>query len=242
MRRKSSKGNLEHERYILFSRAKEPLMMKTPTKTRQDMTVLFQGDSITDAGRNYLDDEVLGVGYVMMTAAWFSALHPERRARFINRGVSGNKIRDMKERWKKDCLELKPDVVSILIGVNDVLGRYFSNDPTSVESFEADYRRTLELTRSVFNARIVLMEPFIIQVGKEQVRLREDLDPKIEVVNRLSDEFKTLLVPLDRVFCEAAEKREPAFWSADGVHPTLAGHALIAQSWLRVMTDVLLQG
>lgn len=215
--------------------------MKTPTEIRPNVTVLFQGDSITDAGRSYWDDEVLGTGYVMMAATWFIAIHPERDVRFLNRGISGNKIRDLKERWKKDCLELRPNVVSILIGVNDVLSRYFSNDPTSVESFETNYRRILEQTKRVLNARIILLEPFILQVGKEQLRLREDLDPKIEVVKRLSKEFQTLLVPLDKVFSEAAERREPVFWSTDGVHPTLAGHALIAQSWLKVVTDVLLQ-
>ena len=83
-------------------------------------TILFQGDSITDSGRKSNHNESLGDGYVMMTVAWLSALHPEYHAKFYNRGVGGDRIRDLRHRWKKDCLDLRPNLVSILIGVNDV--------------------------------------------------------------------------------------------------------------------------
>jgi lysophospholipase L1-like esterase len=100
--------------------------------------ILFQGDSITDSDRNYKNFDSLGTGYVMMASMWFSAKYPERKVTFLNRGVSGNRVRDLKNRWQKDCLNLKPNVVSILIGVNDTLGRYFWNSPTSMEEFEND--------------------------------------------------------------------------------------------------------
>jgi len=199
------------------------------------MTTLFQGDSITDAGRSRKNDEILGTGYAMIVAAWFSAKHPEKKARFLNRGVSGNGIRELKKRWQKDCLDLKPDTVSILIGINDALGRYLWNRPTPAENFEADYVSILEQTKSVLGAKIILSEPFILPVAKEHSKLRKDLNPKIEVVRKLSREFKTLLVPLNSIFALAIEKAEPSFWSEDGIHPTLAGHALIAQSWLKCM-------
>jgi lysophospholipase L1-like esterase len=206
--------------------------------------VLFQGDSVTDAGRNQKNYESLGSGYVMMTAAWFLARHAERKVRFLNRGVSGNGIEDLKNRWQKDCLKLRPNVVSVLIGINDTLGRYFWNSPTSIEDFEENYRQILEQTRDPLRANsvraIVLIEPFIVGIAKQQLNMREDLNPKIEVVRKLSKEFMTRLVPLDGIFKEAIKKREPSFWSQDGIHPTLAGHALIAQSWLEVMTSDLM--
>lgn len=207
--------------------------MKIPSNT----TALFQGDSITDAGRDRKNSEDLGAGYAMIAAAWFSAIYPEKNVRFLNRGVSGNRIRELKDRWKKDCLDLGPSVVSILVGANDTLDRYLWNSPTSTERFEKDYTSILEQTWNVLNAQIVLLEPFLLHVTKDQLRLRENINQKIESVRKLSRKFKTLLVPLDKIFAEATEKREPSFWSLDGIHPTLAGHALIAQSWLKCVTN-----
>ena len=197
--------------------------------------VLFQGDSITDALRSREDDENLGFGYAMMAAAWFSALHPEKRVRFINRGISGNRAKDLVARWKEDCLDLKPDVVSILIGANDVWRRYDSSDPTSAQDFEKSYREILTRTKNDLSARIIMLEPFVLPVPEDRVRWREDLDPKIAVVRTLAREFEAVYVPLDGIFAQASAVREPAFWAADGVHPTPAGHALIAQAWLRAV-------
>jgi acyl-CoA thioesterase-1 len=199
-----------------------------------NVTVLFQGDSITDADRAY--GRELGTGYAMMVASWFSAEYTEKRVRFLNRGVNWNRIRDLKKRWRKDCLNLEPDIVSILIGINDTLGGYFWKKPTSTRSFEEDYRAILGQTRDTLGAKIILLSPFMLYVTKQQLKLKEDLNQKIAVVRELSKEFETLLVPLDRIFEEAIRKREPTFWSADGIHPTVIGHALIAQSWLKSTT------
>jgi lysophospholipase L1-like esterase len=206
--------------------------METPSK----VTLLFQGDSITDSGRNYYKKEDLGNGYVAMVALWLSAMHPEMEIRALNCGISGNKIRDLNNRWQKDTLNLKPDVVSILIGINDTLGRYFWSSSTSISDFRNDYRQILQRTFDSLKCKIILMEPFSIVITKDQVKIREDLNPKIEVVRELSKEFETLLVPLDKIFSEAAKKREPQFWSQDGFHPTPVGHTLIAQSWLKACT------
>ena len=200
----------------------------------RSVTVLFQGDSITDSDRAY--GRELGTGYVMMVASWFSAEYAEKRVHFLNRGVNWNRIRDLKKRWWKDCLNLEPDIVSILIGVNDTLGGHFWKKPTPAKSFEEDYRTILEQTHDTLGAKIVLLSPFMLYVYKQQSKLKEDLNQKIEVIRKLSKEFKTLLVPLDRIFEEATRKREPTFWSADGIHPTEIGHALIAQSWLKSVT------
>ena len=198
-------------------------------------TILFQGDSITDADRNRWKKLDLGNGYVMMVAERFFAQHPEVNVRFLNRGISGNRIRDLRARWQKDCLNLKPDVVSILIGVNDTLGTFFWGEPTSNERFEEDYLSILNLTRKNLDAQIVLLEPFLLPLSKEQMVLRCDIDARIKVVRKLAEEFETVLVQLDSVFAEAAKAKAPEFWSNDGVHPTPAGHALIAESWLSNM-------
>ena len=198
-------------------------------------TMLFQGDSVTQAGRTRWKNHGLGNGYVMMVAERFFAKHPEDSVRFVNRGISGNRIRDLRKRWQKDCLNLKPDVVSILIGVNDTLGEFFWGELTSIESFEEDYLSILNLTRKNLDAQIVLLEPFLLPLSKEQTILRHDIDARIKVVRKLAKEFETGLVQLDSVFAEAAKVKGPEFWSKDGIHPTPAGHALIAESWLSDM-------
>ncbi len=194
--------------------------------------VLFQGDSITDAGRSREDDTQIGYGYAMMTAAWFSALHPDKKVKFLNRGNSGNRAVDLAGRWEQDCLALKPTVVSILIGINDTWRRYDSNDPTTAEAFEKSYRDILRRTREKLDARILLLEPFVLPVPEDRKGWRVDLDPKIDVVRRLAREFGATLVPLDGLFAQASTHQDAAFWTADGVHPTMAGHALITRHWL----------
>jgi GDSL-like Lipase/Acylhydrolase. len=202
---------------------------------KQGELVLFQGDSVTDVGRNRDDGNDLGFGYPMFVASWFSAMYPDVNVRFINRGVSGNRVRDLKARWRQDCLDLKPDWVSILIGINDCWRRYDSNDPTSVEAFEADYRYILDQVKEELDAKIIILEPFVLPTPEDRVQWREDLDPKIQAVRKLAREYGALLIPLDGIMAQACTRREPAFWAADGVHPTPAGHALIAQAWLKTV-------
>lgn len=197
-----------------------------------DATILFQGDSITDAHRNRWRRRDLGTGYVMMVAEHVLAKQREANVKFLNRGISGNRIRDLRKRWRKDCLNLKPDIVSILIGINDILGTFFWDEPTSIEDFEEDYAVILDLTRKNLNTQIVLLEPFLLPLSKEQIVIRHDVDARIRVVRKMAEEFETGLVRLDFVFSEAAKVKSPEFLVTDGVHPTLAGHALIAESWL----------
>jgi len=197
--------------------------------------VLFQGDSITDAGWNRNDPASLGTGYAMMAASWFSAMYPSKKVTFINRGISGNRVKDLVARWKTDCLDLRPSWVSIMIGINDTWRRYDSHDPTSIEDYEANYRRILDMARQNLKCKFILIEPFVLPFPEDRKQWREDLDPRIHVVRSLAREFNAILVPMDGIFAAAAAIREPAFWSPDGVHPTQAGHALMAQSWLRAV-------
>lgn len=193
--------------------------------------VLFLGDSITDAGRDRSADD-LGTGYAALVAAWFTATHPGHGVSFTNRGVSGFRVRDLLARWEEDCLAQQPTVVSVMIGVNDTWRRYDKDDPTSTEDFERDYRAVLVRTADRLDVRLLMIEPFLLPVKDEQESWREDLDPKIGAVRRLAAEFGATLVPADGCFAAAAATRPAASWAGDGVHPTLAGHALLARQWL----------
>ena len=147
-------------------------------------------------------------------------------------------MKDLRARWEEDCLALKPSWVSIMIGVNDVWRRYDANDATSVWDFEAAYRDILVKVKQKLRARLIIMEPFLLHADERQRQWREDLDPKIEVARRLAEEFDAVLVPLDGVFSAACGPRPPGYWAGDGVHPSLPGHALIAQRWLKAVGAV----
>jgi lysophospholipase L1-like esterase len=205
---------------------------------KENDLVLFQGDSVTDAGRNREDGNNLGMGYPNTIACWFSAMYPQMNVKFLNRGVGGDRVCDLQNRWKADCIDLKPSVVSIMIGINNTWRRYDSaNDPTSAEKFETGYRDLLTQIRKKLDARIILCEPFLLHVQAQQPQWREDLNPKIDVVRKLAIEFNALLLPLDGIFAQAATRKTPTFWTDDGVHPTPTGHALIAQNWLKAINE-----
>jgi len=205
------------------------------TLIENNAVVLFQGDSITDAGRIRQNPYDLGTGYPLIVASWFSALYPEKNVRFINRGISGNRVKDLKARWKEDCLDIRPSWVSILIGINDCWRRFDSNDPTSADSFERDYRDILTQIRENLDANIILCEPFVLPTPEDRLGWRVDLDPKIAVVRKLAREFNTYYIPFDGLFAQASSRKDPGFWAADGVHPTPAGHGLMAKAWLETV-------
>lgn len=195
-------------------------------------TILFIGDSITDCGRFADAERGLGSGYPLVVSEYLKAFFPHCGFKVLNRGISGNRVRDLEARWQPDCLDLKPDVISILIGINDVWRRYDSADPTSVEDFEAGYRRILKSAHENTDTQIVIMEPFVLPFPADRQTWREDLDLKIAAVRRLAREFADAFVPLDGLFAAACVKRPCEFWAADGVHPTASGHALIAGAFL----------
>jgi lysophospholipase L1-like esterase len=197
--------------------------------------VLFQGDSITDAGRDRDNLQSLGRGYANLVASWYGALYPEQGVQFLNRGVSGDRVRDLEVRWDQDCLELQPTVLSIMIGINDCWRRFSRNDPTSTEEYATGYTRLLTRVRRETSARLILMEPFLVPVNPDLKAWREDLDPKIQAVRELARDFDALYVPLDGLFAQASTRQKPSYWAPDGVHPSSGGHGLIAQAWLRTI-------
>lgn len=195
--------------------------------------VLFIGDSLTDTGRDREQPDDLGRGYALMAAGWFTARHPTHGATFVNRGISGDRVRDLRARWERDCLALAPQVVSILIGINDSWWRYSRADETPVERFEDDYRQILGLVRQHLDAGLILVEPFLIPLSDEQRTWREDLDPKVGVVRKLAAEFDATLVAVDDIFADSG--LTSPVWTYDGVHLSPGGHAVLAEQWLRAI-------
>jgi lysophospholipase L1-like esterase len=199
---------------------------------RDGRTVLFVGDSITDEGRDRADPHSLGHGWVALTAAALRDRAPDGAPSVLNRGVGGDRVADLAARWQRDCLDLAPDLVSVLIGVNDTWRRYDSGDPVDAAVFGRGLRSLLTRLADTCDARLVLVEPFLLPMGEVQESWREDLDPKTDQIRALAEEFKAVLVPLDRAMREAAARSGPDAWTSDGVHPTAAGDALISAEWL----------
>lgn len=196
-------------------------------------TVLFQGDSVTDCGRIYGDDLSLAEGYPGKIAEIHSLLFGQETPRFINRGVSGNRVRDVLARFEKDIKELNPDFISILIGINDVWRRYDSNDITGPELFESGYRSLLlKIKEELPKTKIMIMEPFVLHSLPDRVQWHEDLDPKIQVVRKLAREFADYFVPLDGIMAKAACRFGEKALAEDGVHPSSLGHGVIAEAYL----------
>ncbi len=194
--------------------------------------IVFQGDSVTDCGRS-ASPSGLGHGYVLMVAGALLATRPGLDLTIYNRGISGNRTKDLIARWDDDCIALRPTVLSILVGINNTWRRYDSADPTDAEVFRGEYKRLLSSARDGGVREIVMLEPFLLPVPEDRKGWREDLDPKIVMCRELAAEFECTYVPLDGIYNAAAAKTGPAYWADDGVHPSVAGHGLIADHWMR---------
>ena len=197
--------------------------------------LLFTGDSITDGDRRRNDPDSLGEGYVQLIAARLAAAHPELNLRFRNTGISGDRTCDLLSRWDDACINLKPDWVSILIGVNNTWRRYDNDDLTSLEVFESEYRDLLKRITNETNAKIIVCSPFLVHTDASIERMREDLDPKIGIIKQLAGEFNAIWVDFDAAFISGQTRHMPSYWAGDGVHPSVAGHALMADTWLGIV-------
>jgi lysophospholipase L1-like esterase len=215
----------------------------TPDRPPADATdgtvVLFQGDSITDCGRDRTVPAAnvagaLGTGYPLLVAAAALGAHPDRGLRFYNRGVSGNKVPDLAARWATDTVALAPDVLSILIGVNDFWHKLGGGYTGTVEDYEHQYTALLDDTRRTLpRARLIVLEPFVLRCGAVDNRWFPEFDARRAAAARVAQRAKAMFVPLQQVFDDLVRKSPPQYWAADGVHPTPAGHAAIAERWRR---------
>lgn len=202
--------------------------------------ILFQGDSITDGnrGRNTDPNHIMGHGYAFSIASRVGADYPEKRYQFYNRGISGNKVNDLEERWQAETLDLKPDVLSILVGVNDSSSVVFKRDPViPIEKYEEIYTSLLEQTKAAFpNILFVLCEPFILKGGRVTENweaYHSDIVKRQAIVRKLAIKYNAVFVGFQEVFDKACEKATAGYWIWDGVHPTVAGHELMAREWLK---------
>jgi len=199
--------------------------------------VLFQGDSITDGnrGRNADPNHILGHGYQALIASRYGADFPERHLTFLNRGISGNTVSALAHRWQTDTLDLKPDLLSILIGVNDL------SFGVPAEQYEQQYDQLLaDTVKALPNVRLVLCEPFGLPVGGKKAdweNYRAQILARVAMVNRLGAKYHAPVVHFQAMF-ERATNRAPAeYWIWDGVHPTYAGHQLMADEWVRTLRE-----
>ncbi len=207
----------------------------------QGFTFLFQGDSITDGNRTRNKDwnHILGHGFMYLIASKLYFENTDKNLLFINRGVSGNKITDLEKRWLPDTLDLKPNVLSILVGVNDAHSVVRNQNPENEQVFEESYRRILKQSLAQNpDLILILCEPFVLPVGN----VNNDIDlwyteikKRQQIVKKLALEFKTLFIPFQSVFDKACEKAPADFWSWDGIHPMPAGHELMAREWIRIV-------
>jgi len=180
----------------------------------------------------------MGHGYAFSIASRLGADFPEKRLKFFNRGISGNKVNDLATRWQTDTLDLKPDVLSILVGVNDASSIVFKREPLiSVEKYEELYRTVLEQTREKLSDIVfVLCEPFILKVGRVKENwdaYSSDIEKRQAVIRKLAREFDAVFVGFQEVFDKACKKAPADYWMWDGVHPTVAGHELMAREWMK---------
>ena len=206
--------------------------------------IIFQGDSITDAGRNRErelpnDAASFGGGYANLIASWMLEEMAARELTIYNRGISGNKVYQLAERWDRDCLLLHPDVLSILIGVNDYWHMRNGNYDGTPEIFRNDYRALLDRTKEYNpDIKLVICQPFILtethDVDESWV---EPFHAYQEIARKMAVEFDAVWVPFQEAFDRAIEVAHPSYWAFDGVHPSMAGAQLMAETWLKALVE-----
>jgi lysophospholipase L1-like esterase len=165
---------------------------------------------------------------------------PKAKLEFFNRGISGNKVSDLRKRWQKDAVEINPDWLSILIGVNDVTRG--GTNTLNFNKWEEDYRFILDRSQAKNpNVRIVLLDPFVLPVARLSVgevwrHWRGTIDQLGEIVERIATDYGAVHIQTQKIFDQAAQKESPEHWIWDGVHPLPQGHELIARNWLQAVT------
>lgn len=219
--------------------ARWPLHLPEPAAA--GTILLFQGDSITDAGRDRArtganDIRALGLGYPLLLAAELRTQYAERDLQVFNRGISGNTVPNLQARWQADAIALNPAILSILIGVNDIWHVIGKPHEGAAARYEAGYASLLAGTRTALpGVRLVVMEPFVLRTGSVSDAWFPEFDDFRSAARQVAKGAGATFVPLHDVLQGLARKSSPAYWAADGVHPTLAGHQAIARQWVKMV-------
>ena len=210
------------------------------------LRILFQGDSITDAGRDRGDyyansGRGMGGGYVYQIVADLLAQNPQSEIACFNRGISGHKVYQLADRWDLDCLALRPDVLSILIGVNDYWHMLNGNYAGTVTIYENDFRQLLAATKKELpNLKLIICEPFAVQGGTAINEKWDDFDQYRKVAAKMATEFDAAFIPFHKIFSDALGLAPASYWCPDGVHPSIAGAQLMKTAWLETFSKMMM--
>jgi len=203
--------------------------------------ILFVGDSITDAGRTAVQNENLGSGYPLLVTSSLALNYPEEYE-FVNRGISGNRIVDLIARVKSDMINLNPDYMSILIGVNDVWHKLDFTNGVDTKRFEMYYNLLIEeLKEALPELKIMILEPFVLKgTGTEKYfdEFKAEVFEKAAAAKRVAEKNNLPFIPLQEKFDEALEKAPASYWLYDGVHPSPAGHEIIKNEWIKKFEEI----
>ena len=189
---------------------------------------MFQGDSITDGGRNYEDLSDLGNGYARKLAEIISAILPDISLTFYNRGVGGNRTQDMMLRWENECLDLKPDVLFLLIGINDVLRNYDAGEQNTDDAYRQQILKAVILAKENGVREMVFIQPFLMNFADEAASMHKDLEGKTSALKEIADEHNILFVEMETFIQQLLKNQKSAIWTYDNIHPTSVGHMAIA--------------
>ncbi|MCX6259731.1 MAG: SGNH/GDSL hydrolase family protein [Bacteroidia bacterium] len=211
-------------------------------KLLRDQVILFQGDSITDSGRNKEDTGFntarnLGTGYPLLAGAALLNKYEALNLKVYNKGISGNKVFQLAERWDKDCLELKPDVLCILIVVNDILHKLNGTYNGTIEIYRNDYIALLERTmKALPNVKLIICEPFAVNgVKAVDDKWYPEFYDYQKSAREIAKQFRATFIPFQSVYDEAQKRAPGSYWTGDGVHPTLAGAQLMSKAWMKAL-------
>ncbi|MBE7054496.1 MAG: lysophospholipase [Ruminococcaceae bacterium] len=200
-------------------------------------TILFQGDSITDGDRIRENESDLGKGYPAYVSARLGLENPQKY-QFFNRGINGNRIVDIYARIKADIINIKPDFLSILVGVNDVWHDYARNNGISAEKYEKIYSMLIEEIMSELpETKIMIIEPFILREEDDEKctkMLREEVCLRSQAAKRIADKYDLLFLPLQKALDDMASTTQKNYWLRDGIHPTIFFHQYIADRWFEM--------
>lgn len=205
-------------------------------------TLLFQGDSITDCGRTGAADNEWGSGYPRLIGSFLTGNFPETGWEVVNRGISGNRVVDLYARWKLDALNLAPDFISILIGINDTWHEKARQNGVEVPRYEQFYRMLLDWSiEALPEVRFILMEPFALCFGAVGEDWIPEVDARREAVRRIAADYRdrSVFVPLQQPLLDACRRAPQEHWLRDGVHPKPAGHQLIMNEWMKAAAPLL---
>jgi len=204
--------------------------------------ILFQGDSITDAGRDkknisFNNTRALGSGYAMLAGAALLEEYASLNLRIYNKGISGNKVYQLAERWDADCLDIKPDIISILIGVNDIWHKLNGQYDGTVDIYKKDYIALLERTKKALpDVKLVVCEPYAVPgVKAVDDKWYPEFYDYQKAARDIADQFGATFIPFQKVYDKAQEQAPGAYWTGDGVHANLAGAQLMAKAWVTAM-------